>query len=330
MIKTFRSSPLRGYLLAVAVWLAAAATREAFDGYLPDGFPFLTFFPAVVLVTYLAGVRAGLTTALLSGLTAWGVYMGPVPFAMSTPVLMAMVLFVFIVAVDIFFIAGMERERGRAELEAARSRQMALTQTVLLEEVQHRISNNLLVVSALLALQGRATEDPVTRRNLNEARDRVAVIAKIQRALYSASGRREPFLSVARSLLSDTLQAADRKDITFTIDGEDAELSPDEMTPVALIFLECVNNALEHAFAGQPGHIDVRLRTADGERVLSVHDNGPGVGPAPAAGATPSLGLSIASNLAKQLSGSFAVSTAPSGGALAELRWPAAANNASS
>ena len=324
MITTFRRSPVRGYLLAVLSWLAATVMRYALDHYLTDGFPFLTFFPAVVLVTYLAGIKAGVLTAVLSGMTAWGIFMGPVPFATSTAVLLAMLLFVFIVCVDIFFIDGMERERARAELESERSRDMAQRQAVLMEEVQHRISNNLLVVSALLALQGRNTDDPASRKNLNEARDRVSVIAKIQRALYSASGNHEPILSVAENLLKDALEAADRSDITYAVTGDEVVLPPDQVTPVALIFLECVNNALEHAFADRAGHIEVRLETVNGERVLSVTDDGPGLGAAPAAGASPSLGLTIANSLAKQLSGAFSIADGPAGGAVARLSWPVA------
>ena len=89
---------------------------------------------------------------------------------------------------------------------------------------------------------------------------------------------------------------------------------------VVLIMLECVNNALEHAFPTGPGNIEIRLTEAGKVRTLQVSDNGVGVpeGALPASG---SLGLTIITALASQLGGEWSLqSTTP--GATARLSWP--------
>ncbi len=98
-------------------------------------------------------------------------------------------------------------------------------------------------------------------------------------------------------------------------------LTADEATPVVLILLECVNNALEHAFPDRPGRIHVRLYEQGAERRLEVRDDGAGPPPGfdPAKGR--SLGLRIVLGLADQLHGRFSiVDAAP--GALCVLSYP--------
>jgi signal transduction histidine kinase len=65
-----------GYAIAVAATGAGLALRFAFGAAL-DGFPFLTFFPPVFLVTFFCGWRAGVLCALLGALCAWYWFVPP-------------------------------------------------------------------------------------------------------------------------------------------------------------------------------------------------------------------------------------------------------------
>jgi len=67
----FRSPAWRGYLLAIFAWAIAFGLRYSLAPWFPPGFPYLTFFPAVVLVAYYAGLRPAILTAVLSALAAW-------------------------------------------------------------------------------------------------------------------------------------------------------------------------------------------------------------------------------------------------------------------
>lgn len=60
-----------GYGFAVASFLIALLLRRMLDGALPPGFPYLTFFPAIILTSFLAGTRPAILCALLSGVAAW-------------------------------------------------------------------------------------------------------------------------------------------------------------------------------------------------------------------------------------------------------------------
>ena len=222
-------------------------------------------------------------------------------------------------AVDIFFIVGMDGATRRLAREVERNAALARSRDILMKEVQHRVSNNIQVVSALLSLEARGAVDPGARRALADAAARTALIANIQRNLADADGRAAAFEDLARTIVDDALKAAAREDVTVAITSDGAALSADEATPVVLIMLECVNNALEHAFAGRSGHIDIRL--TDGEvRTLEVADNGAGLEHS-ASGEPTSLGLRITSALARQLGGACTLTPA-NPGAVARLSWP--------
>lgn len=71
-----RTRPLVGYGFALGVWLAAFVLRAALADWFPPGFPYLTFFPAVVVAAYFAGLWPSVLTAVLSGLSAWWFWIG--------------------------------------------------------------------------------------------------------------------------------------------------------------------------------------------------------------------------------------------------------------
>lgn len=317
----FRGEGWRGYGLAVAAWGVAFLLRSVLTPWLPPGFPYLTFFPAVVVVAYFAGLRPAILTAALSGLSAWWFWIGPPGFDMSAATLVALAFFVFVAAVDVFFIVGMDGASRRLAREVERSAALARSRDVLMREVQHRVSNNLQVVSALLSLEARGATDSKARKALTDAAARTALIAGIQRRLADADGCTAAFEDTARAIVDDALKAAARDDVTVSITSDGGVLSAEEGTPVILIMLECVNNALEHAFAGRPGHIAIRLADEGSMRRLDVIDDGAGLPEAPSAPAD-SLGLRVITALARQLGGAWTLSPGDPG-AVARLTWPA-------
>ena len=316
----FRSPAWRGFLLAIAAFGTAFGLRYGLAPWFPPGFPYLTFFPAVVLVAYYAGLRPAILTATLSALAAWWFWIGPTGFDLGVATAVALGFYIFVVAVDVFFIIGMDGATRRLAREVERSAALAISRDILMKEVQHRVSNNIQVVSALLSLEARSTSDPGARKALSDASARTALIASIQRNLAEVDGRVATFEDLARSVVDNAMQAAARDDVTVSIDGNGTVLSADEGTPVILIMLECVNNALEHAFPDRPGHIDIRLEDDGTRRTLEVIDNGVGLA-APPSGAPKSLGLRIISALARQLGGDWTLRGQIPGTA-ARLNWP--------
>ncbi|WP_336976661.1 sensor histidine kinase [Brevundimonas nasdae] len=318
----FRNPAWRGYALAVVAFLVAFGLRYGLAHWFPPGFPYLTFFPAVVLVAYYAGLRPAILTATLSGLSAWWFWIGPPGFDLGVATFVAIGFYAFVVAVDIFFIVGMDKASAKLAREVERSTALAESRDILLREVQHRVSNNIQMVSALLKLEARTTVDPGAKKALTDASARTGLVARIQRSLADADQKKTAFHDVARSIVDDALTAAARDDVVVSISGGDVVLSAEEATPVVLIMLECVNNALEHGFPDRPGRITIDLSDDGAVRTLTIADDGVGV--AEDTGAEPtSLGLRIITALARQLGGDWSLRPF-SPGAIARLSWPSA------
>lgn len=317
---SFRRPAWRGYALAVSAWAVAFGVRSSLADWFPPGFPYLTFFPAVVLVAYYSGFRPAVLTATLSGLTAWWFWIGPTGFDLGAATLVAVVFYVFVVTIDIVFIVGMDDASRRLAREVERSAALAHSRDILMKEVQHRVSNNIQVVSALLGIEARGSADPGARKALADASTRTALIARIQRSLADAETHGTAFETLARAVAEDALQAAARDDVSLSVSGQGVLLSAEEATPVVLVMLECVNNALEHAFPARSGHIVITLADHGSYRTLTVADDGVGV--CDGAGSAPqSLGLKIISALSRQLGGSWSIQPgAP--GSVARLSWP--------
>ncbi|RZJ44902.1 MAG: DUF4118 domain-containing protein [Brevundimonas sp.] len=316
----FRGPAWRGYVLAVAAWAIAFGLRYSLAHWFPPGFPYLTFFPAVVLVAFYAGVRPAILTAALSGLSAWWFWIGPKGFDLGVATLVAIGFYVFVVAVDIFFIVGMDGASRRLAREVERNAALAHSRDILLKEVQHRVSNNIQVVSALLSVEARGATDPSARKALANASARTALIARIQRSLADADQQATAFETLANAIAVDALKAAAREDVTLELSGDGVVLSAEEATPVVLIMLECVNNALEHAFPDRSGHISISLSDDGTRRSLLVTDDGVGV-PEEPSDAAESLGLKIIHALSRQLNGTWSLVPARPG-STARLTWP--------
>jgi two-component sensor histidine kinase len=311
-------------LCAVALLLRAAAAP-----ILPAGHAYVSFFPAVALACFLFGARSGVYAALLCGAAAWYFFMPPTQtFSVSPEVIVAMLFYTGVVAVDISLIRWMQRANYTLGLERERTRGLAETHALLFRELQHRVSNNLQVVAALLTLQRRSIADEGARKALDEASARLALVGKISRSLYDPAGQGQTIRAFLEMLGGELLEASGRGDIALFVEApRDLTLEPDVTMPIALIFAEAVSNALEHGFAERhDGRIAVLLRTqSDGALTLVVADDGPGVptGFDPVAGG--SLGLKIATTLANQLGGRFTMKNAPLGGGMAVLDIPARA-----
>ncbi|WP_088181866.1 sensor histidine kinase [Sphingobium sp. Z007] len=318
--------PVYGYILTLLFCGAALLLRFAAEPLLPAGYPFVTFFPAVILSSFLFGIRPGIFAALLGGLLSWYFFIPPFNrLAMNPAVAVAMIFYVGVVVVDIALIHFMQRANFNLAVERERSRALAENRELLFHELQHRVSNNLQVVAAMLALQRRHVDHDDARRALDDASGRVALVGRISRALYDPSGAGQDVKTFLTTLASDVLDASGRKDIDLTVRAPDAmTLDAAISVPLALIVAEAVSNAVEHGLPDRPGRIDVALVTQDGAIALRIADNGHGLAPdAPSGGAVGSLGLRIAHALAGQLGGRFALEATAAGGAVARLDIPA-------
>lgn len=316
--------PWQAYLLTTAFCLIAFAIRSAAEIAMPVGYPFVSFFPAVILSSFLFGVRPGIYAGLLCGALSWYFFIPPrMGFAFDPGVLLALGFYGAVVAVDIALIHFMQKANFNLAIERERSRALAENRELLFHELQHRVSNNLQVVAAMLSLQRRDVDHDIARRALDDASARLALVGRISRALYNPSGEGQNIRAFLTTLTADVVEASGRNDIALTIEApEDLILEPDIAVPLALIVTEAVSNAIEHGLPHRAGRIHVGLDMADGGITLHVTDDGKGIEPDFDLGGSQSLGLRISNALAGQLNGRFSLQRSAQGGATARLDLP--------
>lgn len=306
--RKIRGNVVARYGLAVTLTALAVLLRFGLDTVFPPGFPYVTFFPAIVVAVYLGGLGPGVLCATLSGLAAWFFFIPPAfGFSIDGTVLVALAFYAFVVAVDIFFIDGMGKALDQLEGERERYRELADSRDLLYRELHHRVSNNLQVAGALLRLQGQGVTDTDARHALSQAGERIEVIARIQRELHNRTGDPVPFRVFAEALLASAAAAAGVR-VRLTIEGGEQPLHPDQATPVTLVMLESFNNALEHGFGEtgeRHGEVRVVLDQSGLIHLLTVSNDGAAPPASFDAATSKSLGLRIVRAMAQQLGGKF-------------------------
>ena len=301
-----KASPVARYACAMLIAFLSVLLRFGLNGLFPPGFPYVTFFPAVVVCAYFLGLRPAVLCAALCGLAAWYFFIPPFfGFNLGFPVLLTLAFYVFVVAIDIFFIDGMRQALDQLRGERERYRDLAESRDLLYRELHHRVSNNLQVVGALLRLQGQGVADTDARHALEQAGERIEIIARIQRELHNRTGDPVPFHIFAEAVLASAAAAAGAR-VRLTLEGGAEPLHPDQATPVTLVMLESFNNALEHGF-GEAGEGEVRvvLDQSGLTHLLTVSNDGKGPPMGFDTTRSKSLGLRIVRAMAQQLGGKF-------------------------
>lgn len=183
---------------------------------------------------------------------------------------------------------------------------------VLLKEIHHRVKNNLQIVSSLLYLQSRKTNDDQVLSVLRESQTRVRSMALIHEKLYQcedlANINLNDYIRSLTGYLFNSYGVASHM-VKLTISVDSAPLGLDRAIPCGLIINELVSNSLKYAFPnGRRGEVVVDLtRNGDGKLILIVRDDGVGLPEGMDITDTPSLGLQLVNTLVKQLDGTIEV-----------------------
>jgi len=195
----------------------------------------------------------------------------------------------------------------------------------LLQEVHHRVKNNLQVISSLLRMQGEVLKDQTAAAALKESHQRVLSMALIHEQLY---GNKEmdqiDFAEFTQTLVSELFRSyagtGDR--VSHRTMVEEVRLQIDQAIPCGLILNELVTNALKYAYPnGKRGEVVIELRESDAGMVtLSVSDQGVGLPAEFDWSNSASMGLPIVDLLTQQLGGTLAVRTSP--GASFTIEFP--------
>jgi two-component sensor histidine kinase len=305
-LPAWRQLPVLAYGFGLTALTLALLGRYALDGVLPTmGFPFITFFPAIVLTAFVSGLGPAALITGLSTLLAWYLFLAPMrSFAPTQEAILALVLFVTTAGIVIVVIHVMHNALARLRKEQARSAELVEQREILFAELQHRIANNLQVVAALMMLQKSSLTDEQARQALSEASQRLGLIAKLNRKLHDPANAGLDLKEFLRELCQDVSRAAGIEDAGCHVKGtEGIALAADKAVPLALIVTELLNNSIEHGFAGRDaGELRMDLeRSGTDEIVLTVQDNGNGLPVGFDLKQAKSLGLRIVQSLAQQI-----------------------------
>ena len=209
-----------------------------------------------------------------------------------------------------------ESRAARRAIEIADELKAGLREReILLQEVHHRVKNNLQVISSLINMQRRAVEHEPARTALLECQSRVQAIGLIHEQLYRFGDyARVPFAAYVQALVAGLDEAFGSPGrVRVDLQVSDVALPVGKAIPCGLIVNELVTNAFKHGFpGGRAGTIGVRLaHAASGDLELTVADDGVGMARRSATTPPQSLGLTLVETLIAQLGGRLTRIAAP-------------------
>jgi two-component sensor histidine kinase len=211
-----------------------------------------------------------------------------------------------------------EAQSATSDFQGPRAEIIALREQ-LLDELNHRLKNNLQMLYGFLEIARQKTSNVQAREVLSDTSRRIGAMGTAQQVFYSArnstdvNGQRfiEAVCANARAFFS--------KDVSINYDTTARSLPKETAIPLALALNELLTNAAKYG-ANACGRviIDVGLSQPPGEIVLSVQDQGSGFNFEDAQGR--SSGLGLVTMLAQRLKGAFTVEGRS--GARCILRFP--------
>jgi two-component sensor histidine kinase len=307
--RPFRPNSFGAWLFAIVAFLAALGLRFALSGISEVGAPYITFIPAIILTTYFSGVLPAVAIGFASLFAARYFFVEPrFTFTFTDASGLSFSLFAVVVAIDIGIVYIMRGALEQLDAERAKSAALAEQRETMFKELQHRVSNNLAIVSALLNLQRNSITDERASQALSEASNRLGLIARIHRKLHDPAGARRSFGPFMEELCRDVLEAAGVRNVVCLVSAADARIAPEKLIPISLIVTELISNALEHGLANQPkGTIRIDLTENGTEQVLTVADDGRGLPADFSLEKASGLGLRIVQALVQQVQGRFAM-----------------------
>jgi PAS domain S-box-containing protein len=184
---------------------------------------------------------------------------------------------------------------------------------VLLQEVHHRVKNNLQVISSILSLQASYVSDPKTLEILQESQQRIKSMSFIHETIYRTAdfGKLE-FTEYIKSIAANLIQSYRQQNMQVELitEMEKVHLSLDQAIPCGLIVNELVSNALKYAFKGRnEGKLIIVLIQKSDEVRLEVKDNGVGLPSSFSYEKTDSLGIQLVYALIEQLDATIKVTS---------------------
>jgi two-component sensor histidine kinase len=175
---------------------------------------------------------------------------------------------------------------------------------ILLKEIHHRVKNNMQVISSLLFLQMQYVSNESDRVLFAESQKRIQAMALVHEELYGARDLSSVDMREYVPRLVGRVTGGSAVPVEARCRVDEVRLPVTSSIPCGLLLNELVMNAVKHAFkARHRGLLMVNLTRENGNLLLCVEDDGPGLPQGFSMAESGTLGMTLVSSLAAQLGG---------------------------
>ena len=212
----------------------------------------------------------------------------------------------FILLVMLFFVYRLQMLRKRAYQKV--SEQKAIIEkreqekALLLKELNHRVKNNLQMVSSMFSLQAGQLRGTPAEEALTAGRRRIDALMLIHQKLYRENVDTEiPLPGYIKELTESLIYSFDKK-VNLNFQADHVALPIDKAIPLGIVINELVTNALKYGPA-EGMKLDLSVKPDEENIFVTIADNGPGVPADFDIRKASSLGLKLVYSLIRQLHG---------------------------
>jgi len=201
---------------------------------------------------------------------------------------------------------------GRKEAEDKVAALLA-EKELLLQEVHHRVKNNMNTIRWLLFMHSESAEDPSVAVSINEAENCIISMMTLYDKLYCSDGFgslsvHEYFYSLVDEII---LNFPNRSIVKIVKNIEDFIMDVKILAPLGIIVNELLTNMMKYAFKGrESGVITFSASEKDGLATVSIGDNGIGIPESVNFENSTGFGIRLVSMLADQISGKIRIERA--------------------
>jgi two-component sensor histidine kinase len=186
--------------------------------------------------------------------------------------------------------------------EDVRKEQELKIKSAMIQEVHHRVKNNLQTLASLLRMEARRAASAGTRETLRQTGARISSVAVVHEFLSRGDNSEISILDVCNRIAGEMAAGImnPEKRVRVDLHGETFTLPAQQATSCALAINELLLNAVEHGLNGRTeGNIRIDLRETDASVVIEIADDGVGLPAGFDLETSSSLGLQIVQTLVR-------------------------------
>lgn len=153
---------------------------------------------------------------------------------------------------------------------------------ILLQEIYHRTNNNMAVVSSMLSMQARHSNNDFVKTTFKEIGNKIKAMSLVHQKLYQAKNlskiNLKDYIEDLSSLILQSYGTLSQK-ITIKFDLIDVNILIDSAIPLGLVLNELITNTFKHAYPNnKTGVLFIKLYQ-DEDYTINIHleDNGIGL-----------------------------------------------------